>query len=186
MGGEVLRWTGSVIVLVAILVGGCSGKDPNLQAKQFSELLARPDIATAARGYEEIRVKVTDQLTSQGFTSTWTAVPDSTGARSCLPAYSELEVDTEERSLTLWEAEEVIPEEKWVTALAVVTGIVREHGFGEPETVVNRVDDHEVAIRDGYGAQIIFGTAKNTIFRITTGCHLTVAAHQRGTPAPKP
>ncbi|WP_407919867.1 LppA family lipoprotein [Haloechinothrix halophila] len=59
-----------------------------------------------------------------------------------------------------------------------------KHGFGEPKTVADRRGDHEVAIYDRYGAELIVGTAKNTILSLSTGCHLSRDAHRRGTPDP--
>jgi hypothetical protein len=85
-----------------------------------------------------------------------------------------------------WTAQGNLPDGKWESAVAAVAEIARPYGFGEPKVVVNRPSDHEVSFRDGHGAEMLFGTAKNTILSLTTGCHLTVAAHQRGTPTPRP
>jgi hypothetical protein len=93
-----------------------------------------------------------------------------------------LETEGEERSLRLWSSGEGIPDEKWAQALGAVVAVTREYGFLEPEVVVDRPSDHEVSIQDRFNAKIMFGAGKNTIFRVTTGCHLTVEAHRRGTP----
>src|SRR3954468_15879909 len=98
------RLTWPAIVPTVVVLGGCSAKGPDLLESQYAELLARPDIETIVQRYEEMRVKITDRLTTAGFASTWNAVPDSAGTRSCLPAYSQLETEAEEWSLRLWES----------------------------------------------------------------------------------
>lgn len=58
--------------------------------------------------------------------------------------------------------------------------------FGEPKTVVDRPGDHEVAIYDKYGAELIVGTANNTFLSLYTGCHLTQEAKEHGKPDDTP
>jgi hypothetical protein len=140
--------------------------------------------------YEEMRTKIRDKLTTEGLAREWEAKGDASvrGCRSGFSeAFSEIDDNTAEvRGLSNWVSSGNLSDDKWEKAVSVVAEIAREYSFGEPRVVVNRPSDHEVSIKDGYGAEVLFGTAKNTIITLTTGCHLTVAAHQRGTPTMKP
>jgi hypothetical protein len=192
-----MRSLGSVIVVVAaILVSACGpmGKKAaederrNMENSQFAELMTRPDIETVAKRYEDMRMKIRDTLVADKFVVSWQERSDSSGGvLGCNRSFPEVDSSTARVwALKRWTSEGNLPDDKWERAVAAVAEIGREYGFGEPKVVVNRPSDHEVSFRDGYGGEMLFGTAKNTILALTTGCHLTVAAHQRGTPTPRP
>jgi hypothetical protein len=181
-----VRLLGSVIAVLVVLLGGCAEDKGKALESQFAELMGRPDIEAAAQRYDEMQVKITERLAGENIAAGWAREERGSGVRSCLPAFPEVDPDAnEERSLKPWVSQGNLPDEKWDRAVAVVSETVRGYGFSDLQVVVNRPSDHEVSIRDGYGARIMFGTAKNTILAVTTGCHLTVAAHQRGTPPTK-
>nr|WP_052478575.1 LppA family lipoprotein [Kibdelosporangium sp. MJ126-NF4]CEL19215.1 hypothetical protein [Kibdelosporangium sp. MJ126-NF4]CTQ94985.1 hypothetical protein [Kibdelosporangium sp. MJ126-NF4] len=158
---------------------------------QFAELRKRPDIETAAQRYEEMRAKIRTRLTTAELATGWVEEKDSSDAMGCqsssTPSWSEINSSTGEvRYLPRWISAGNLPDDKWDRAVSVVAEIAREYGFDGPGVVINRPSDHAVIFQDDYGAQIHFGTVKNTVFALTTGCHLTVAAHQQGTPQPNP
>jgi hypothetical protein len=181
-----VRLLGSLVVILAVLLSGCAEDKGKALENQFAELMGRPDIEAAAQRYEEMQAKITERLAAENIVAGWIRDEGSSGVSGCLPAFPEVDSDANEvRTLKRWTSLGNLPDEKWDRAMAVLTEIVRGYGFDAPQVVVNRPSDHEVSIRDGYGAKLLFGTAKNTILSVTTGCHLTVAAHQRGTPPTK-
>ncbi|ONI78104.1 hypothetical protein ALI144C_30460 [Actinosynnema sp. ALI-1.44] len=177
------------------MASGCTteptaeGKEKALES-QFAELLKRPDIESAAKRHEEILTKIRDKLVAAGFTAAWREAEDSSSVSGCQSGFSdtwsEIDSDTAEiRALAQWISSGNLPDGKWEQAVKVVEEVAREHGFDGPAVVVDRPGDHEVSFKDGYGAHLQFGTVQNTVLSLTTGCHLTVAAHQRGTPTSK-
>ncbi|MBE1467682.1 LppA family lipoprotein [Kibdelosporangium phytohabitans] len=178
-----------------ILVSGCAAepasddKEKTLNS-QFAELQKRPDIDSAVQRYGEVLTKIRDRLAASNFATGWREAKDRASSRGCTSgfsgAWSEIDDETGEiRTLPTWISSGNLPDEKWDSAVSAIVETVRDHGFDGPGVVANRPGDHEVIFRDGYGAQITFGTLTNTVLSLTTGCHLTVAAHQRGTPPPK-
>jgi predicted LppA-like lipoprotein len=183
MRGYTVRLLGSVIVVVVALLSACAENKGKALASQFTELMGRPDIEAAAQRYEEMQTKITETLTAESIASDWRQDEGSSSVRGCLPAFPEVDSAANEvRALKMWSSPGNLADEKWDRAVALVNEVARGYGFGDVRVVVNRPSDHEVSIRDGYGAEILFGTAKNTILGVTTGCHLTVEAHQRGVP----
>ncbi|MBP2331020.1 hypothetical protein JOF56_011405 [Kibdelosporangium banguiense] len=190
-----MRPLAPLFMVLTVLVIGCGptgkqGKEEEKKAmenSQFAELMTRPDIDSAVKRYEELRAKIRSRLVDAKFLASWQERPDSSGGGGCSRDFPEVTSD-DARFLALptWRSDGNLPDGKWDAAVAAVTEIARQYGFGDPKTVVNRPSDHEVSTRDGYGAELLFGTAKNTILTLTTGCHLTAAAHQRGTPTAKP
>ena len=77
-----------------------------------------------------------------------------------------------------------LPDAKWDLAVAIVTKVAGQHGFGGPEVIVSGPSDHEVQFGDRYNGYLVFGTGHNTILFGGTGCHLTEEAHHRGTYLP--
>lgn len=174
----------SAVTLLALLVSGC---DPNPSEDdvnaRFSELLKRPDIEQMQSTYlallERIRNALVDEIGIEPFIPD----PDEPISGSACPGDFSAVSDGEVRRYRSGRSPGAISDADWPRALSVVTSVAGQEGFGKPEVVVERPQDHEVALRDRYGAELIFGTAKNTILSLSSGCHLTREAHQRGTPS---
>lgn len=184
----------ALISAVALLVSGCEPDQPNDPKDPkdaevnalFTELLQRPDIEQMQTTYlallERIRNALVDDVGIQPF------IPDTDepiSGSACPGDYSTVS-DGEVRRFRSGRSPGSISDADWPRALQVVTEVAGKEGFGKPEVVVERPADHEVALRDRYGAELIFGTAKNTILSLSSGCHLSREAHQRGMPDNKP
>lgn len=171
----------------ALVVGGCdntSGASEDNVNEMFSQLMQRPDIETVQAGYlallEQIRARLVDDLGLKAF------IPETEEpiSGSACPGPMSAVSDAQVRHYTSGFSPGSISDADWPRAVEIVTGITSQHGFGTPKTVVDRHGDHEIAIYDTYGAELIFGTANNTILSLATGCHLTHEAKKRGKPEP--
>ncbi|PRX44939.1 putative LppA-like lipoprotein [Prauserella shujinwangii] len=175
----------ALTAMTALLAGGCdSGSSADDVNEMFGKLMRRPHIEAVQADYlallDRIRARLVDQLGIKPF------VPDRepfSGA-ACPGEMSEVK-EAQVRFYPSARSPGTIPDADWPRAVEIVTEITSENGFGEPRTVVDRPGDHEVAIYDTYDAELIIGTAENTIVGLSTGCHLTREAHQRGTPEPE-
>lgn len=169
----------------ALVVGGCDSSSSEDDVNEmFNKLMQRPDIEAVQADYfallERIRTRLVDELGIKAF------IPDKepfSGA-ACPGEMSDVK-EAQVRFYPSAQSPGTISDADWPRAVEVVTEITSKNGFGEPKTVVDRQGDHEVAIYDDYGAELIFGTAKNTIVGLSTGCHLTREAHERGKPKPE-
>ncbi|GAA5104619.1 LppA family lipoprotein [Haloechinothrix salitolerans] len=178
-------WFTALAVAVILAVGGCDTRPSEDDAHEmFQQLMERPDIETVQADYlallERIRTRLVDELGIEPF------IPDEepVSGAACPGDLSEVK-EAEVRFYPSAYSPDDISDADWPRAVALVTDTISKHGFGEPRTVVDREGDHEVAIYDSYGAELIFGTAENTIVGLSTGCHLSREAHQRGTPEPE-
>lgn len=187
--GNVLMKSTSLLTALAataaLVVGGCDSSPSEDDVNEmFSQLMQRPDLETAQAEYlallERIRTRLVDDLGIKPFIP----AEESVRGAACPGELSEVD-EAEVRFYPSAYSRGTISDADWPRAVEIVTSITSKHGFGEPKTVVDRSGDHEVAIYDTYGAELIFGTAKNTIVGLTTGCHLTREAHQRGAPKPE-
>ncbi|EIE99182.1 LppA family lipoprotein [Saccharomonospora glauca] len=151
----------------------------------FDELLGRPDIETVQRDYLALLDLIRDRLVSDfGIAPFVLDAAEPVTGSACPGEFSTVR-EAEVRHIAASRSPGNLPDEAWPRAVELVTELAAEKGFTDPRTVVDRPGDHEVALYDQYGAELIFGTAKNTIISLSTGCHLTSEAHRRGTPAPE-
>ncbi|MCE7011345.1 LppA family lipoprotein [Kibdelosporangium philippinense] len=150
--------------------------------EQFTELAKRPDIEQINGEYERMLEQIRDQLVAEIGITAW--VPDENPRRAslCGAEFNDVGGDGEVRLYSSGHSPGNLPDAKWADALKLVESIVGQHGFKLHGAVVDRPGDHEVTFGNDWGAELLFGTAKNTTLSITTGCHLTQEAHQRGTP----
>lgn len=177
-----------VICAVALLVSGCESDPPEgSEVNQFfTELRQRPDIEQMQADYlamlERIQNKLVDEIGIRPFPPEEEEPISASACPGDLSAVHGGEV----RSYQFGASPGNIPDADWPRALKLVTELAGKHGFTQAKPVVDRPGDHEVSITDRYGAELIFGTAKNTILSLSTGCHLTREAHQRGKPENNP
>lgn len=176
----------ALVCAATLLLSGCDSekaKDDQVNA-YFSELMQRPDIEQMQADYlamlEEIRGRLVKDIGIESF------IPDPDGpisASACPGDLSALSSDAEVRRYRSGRSPGNISDADWPRALKLVAEVAAEQGFDTVTPVIDKPGDHEVAISHPYGAELIFGTAKNTILSLSTGCHLTREAHQRGRPA---
>ncbi|GAA2843458.1 hypothetical protein GCM10010452_84870 [Crossiella cryophila] len=150
----------------------------------YQQLRQRPDIGQAVARYEEMLSKLYERLAADFPAMGWQRSKDRAGASACGFDFPGLNTaDGEKRGLEAWEAKGNLPDPEWKRALVPVGEIAKGYGFEGPATIVDRPGDHKVIFKDGYAAELSFGTAVNTLLTLDTGCHLTAEAHRRGTPA---
>jgi len=80
-------------------------------------------------------------------------------------------VDGQSLTLDSWTSEGNLSDALWDRAVVIVAEITGEYGFGAPEVVMDRPADHEIRGTDPYGGGYQFGTARNTVLMVSTGCH---------------
>lgn len=183
-------------VCTALVVSACGPDVPpetnvNQKTEQFNELLKRPDIDQAVAKYDEMYVKLRNQLTVIVPALTWRQTDDMSSS-GCGNEFAAVNAglrtdDAVERGLPNWVAIGKIPDEQWSAVQAAADSILRGYGFDSgPIVVKNQPGDHYVTFRAPDGSEVTFGSAVNTGLTVRTGCHLTAEAKRRGTPAPTP
>lgn len=181
----------AVVVLLATAACDAGGEpaDTTMSANpyiEFQQMMERPDIEQASQRYVEMGAAIRDKLVADIGLPPWKERSDSGGSSSCREFPGVDTGDKESRGLPLVFSEANLPDENWPRAVQIVTEIAGKYGFGAPLTLVDNPGNHEISLKDGYGAEISFGTKVNTSLLIQTGCHLTVEAHKRGKPAGGP
>ncbi|GAA4658458.1 LppA family lipoprotein [Amycolatopsis sacchari] len=187
---------GLIAAALVLELAGCGGDDrtgspmsatpdPSRLAKQFADLVQRPDIDQATARYEAMSGQIRDALSRVYPDLRWRQTSQLTGA-ACGFGYPGLETDGEQRGLANWMAPGSIPDGRWDEAVQVVRTVALKYGFDKVVTTVSRPEDHEVVFSDLYDAELNFGSAVNTTLLVRTGCHLTAEAKKRGHPAFSP
>jgi hypothetical protein len=149
----------------------------------FEELMRRPNLTQAEADYQLMFQTIRERLVAEVGVADWVPDEEPISGSACGGALSNLE-GAEVRRYDAGMSPGNLPDAKWDQAVAIVTAVAGQHGFGAPRVIVNRPGDHEVAFRNTYRGELLFGTGANTILGGTTGCHLTEEAHRRGTPVP--
>lgn len=169
---------------ILLLVGACDSKGDSMSSKdeQFAELRKRPDIEQVQSDYLAMLADIRTALVDRIGTAAWRPKEKDAITGSACGDHPDLP-DAHIRRLSSGTSPGNLPDAKWQEAVDLVGSIAARHGFGNPGTVVDRPNDHEVSFSNEYGAELLFGTAANTTLSISTGCHLSKEAHQRGTPA---
>lgn len=147
----------------------------------FDELMKRPNLTQVDADFQLMFQTIRERLISEVGVPAWIPDDEPMSGSSCGGRISRLR-DAEHRRYDAGMSPGNLPDAKWDQAVAIVTEVARQHGFGAPKVVVSRPSDHEVSFSDAYGGQLLFGTGGNTILGASTGCHLTEEAHNRGTP----
>lgn len=165
-----------LFVLCGLLATACaSGPEPSdggNMTDPLSVLQQRPSMAEVTARYEEMQQKLRDRLSAGlGLATPWVD-EGNTGQAACQGEEFSNVSGAEEHSLRTWLYRGNIPDDQWAQAQQIAVDVTKEYDFKELEVVVNRPGDHKVEMRDGFGAQLQFGTAVNTIMSLRTGCHL--------------
>lgn len=177
--------------LVCALAALCVVCGPSVDPKggsvgaeeQFATLMQRPDIEEAQARYLRMLAAIRDEMVAGFGIAAWRPAEGGPSGSACGADFPDVGADGEVRRFSSGMSPGNLPDDKWPAAVAEVAEIAATYGFAAPRVVVDRPGDHEVSLRDDYGAELLFGTARNTTLSVSTGCHLTKSAHDRGAPA---
>jgi hypothetical protein len=169
--------------LTLLVVAGCGAHKEEKMKEAFEALMKRPNLTQVEDDYQSMFQTIRDRLTAEVGVPGWIPDDEPVSGSGCSGDIANLD-DAEQRSYDAGYSPGNLPDAQWQQALAIVTEVAKQHGFGPPEVVASGPSDHEVSFRDPYRGQLLFGTGGNTILAAFTGCHLTEEAHQRGTYLP--
>lgn len=181
------------VALLAMFAAGCSGgTDPYLGPaptggampvqQQFADLMRRPTIDEAVARYTQLQTKLKDKLSADLGITGWRERPGTSSEGGCQPAFTIDSGDARQQHLTTWFTDAKVADNQHDAAKTTVAAVVKEYGFAEVSLDLSRPGDLQYNLKDQFGAELGFGSAKNTILTLDTGCHLTVDAKQRGVP----
>jgi hypothetical protein len=169
-----------------LIVAGCASsatRESNTMKDGFEALMERPDLTAIQADYQWMLQTIRQRLVAEVGVAAWLAVPEPISGTFCAGQLVNLD-EAVERSIDAGFSVGNLPDAKWDQAVAIVTEVGKQHGFGEPKVIVDGPSNHEVTFRGNYQGNLVFGTGGGTILTVRTGCHLTQEAHQRGTYLP--
>jgi outer membrane murein-binding lipoprotein Lpp len=176
------RVVASIITL--LLLAGCNSaaKEKDKMSEAFAELMKRPDITQVQADYQSMFETIRERLVAEVGVAQWVPHRLPISGAGCDAGFSHL--DGETRSMDAGMSPGNLSDAKWDQAVAIVTEVAGKRGFGAPKVIVSKPNSHEVSFRDPYNGELLFGSGGNTVLAVSTGCHLTQEAHQRGTYQP--
>jgi hypothetical protein len=184
---RVARVVVSAMAVIALLAmtAGCSSaaKEKEKMSEVFTELMKRPNLTQVKADYQSMFETIRERLVAEVGVAQWVPEHDPISGSACGGDVSKLS-GAEVLRMDAGTSAGNLPDAKWDQAVAIVTEVAGKLGFGAPTVLISGPNDHEVSFRDPYNGQLLFGTGGNTILAVTTGCHLTQEAHQRGTYQP--
>lgn len=152
---------------------------------QYAELMRRPSIDEMITRYDALRGQLREELTKQLGLESWAKQVGSASRTECVREYPQVRAgDAEKRHLDTWFSPGTITPTSWEKAKSVVFGLAGAQGFTATKLVIDRPDDLQLDLVDSYGAELSFGSAKNTIIALTTGCHRAADVTQAGASTP--
>lgn len=174
------RAVAAASVALLLAATGCESREERVN-ELFSTMMQLPDIETMESKYQGLLATIRERLVAEIGIRPWQQSGQMVSGSGCGGDLSALRGDGEIRRYRSGKSPGNIADADWPRALRLVASIAQEQGFGGPATVVDRAGDHEVSLKDQYGAELLFGTAVNTTLSLSTGCHLTREARDRGT-----
>ncbi len=171
-------------IMTLLLLAGCNSaaKEKEKMSEAFAELMKRPDITQVQADYQSMFETIRERLVAEVGVAQWVPHRLPISGAGCDADFSHL--DGETLSMDAGTSPGNLPDAKWDQAVTIVTEVAGKHGFGPPRVVVSGPSNHEVSFKDPYNGQLLFGTGGNTVLAVSTGCHLSAEAHQRGTYQP--
>lgn len=145
--------------------------------EKLATLAQRPTIEAIRDSYEEMQARLRGRLSAEVGPLQWVNRQNA-GSAGCAEFPG---VGGQSLTLNRWTSEGNLHDARWPAAVAIVTEVTAGYGFGAPEAVVDRPGDHEIVGTDPYGGRYQFGTARNTVLLVSTGCHLS-ANHRAVSP----
>jgi len=177
------RAVGGLVTLLIVAGCGSAAKESEEMNDAFDALMKRPDLAQVETGYQSMFKTIRERLSAELYLPGWVPDDEPISGSACDEPLSSLD-GAGRRSYDAGMSPGNLPDANWDQAVAIVTQVATEHGFGTPKVIVNGPRNHEVSFRDAYDGKLLFGTGGNTILGGSTGCHLTEEAHRRGTYVP--
>jgi hypothetical protein len=157
----------AAIALVAALATGCTEEGPAMDPA--AELAARPSSQEIVTRYEQMELRIRDQLDAELGPFAW-EVKRNGEQGGCGANFPNLGGVT--TYLPSWGFDGNIADGDWPRAKQIVTGIIAEYGFTSPTLQIDKPGQHETSAADlALGAQFDLGTKVNTTMQTTTGCH---------------
>ena len=136
------------------------------------QLAARPPLDDAIASYEKICTTIQERLTADFGVAQWTEEPNSAEFSGCAPQFPDLsEQEAGKKLLSRWYSPTSLPA-PWNQVKQAVREVAGAHGFTTVTLDTHQAGDAEFNLADQLGAQPSFGTSKNTVLSLTTGCHL--------------
>jgi Lipoprotein confined to pathogenic Mycobacterium len=179
---RVSRAAASMVML--LMVTGCNtSRESDDMNQAFDTLMKRPNLSQVDADYQPMFQTIRERLVSEVGVAEWVPDDEPVSGSACGGRISNLE-GAEMRMYDAGMSPGNLPDASWDHAVAIVTDVSGQHGFGAPKVIVSGPNDHEVSFRDTYNGELLFGTGANTILGASTGRHLTEEAHLRGTPVP--
>jgi hypothetical protein len=188
------RYLAIAIVLTGLLSacvseGSNINDDPNAgtQQQQYDRLLQRPDIEHATHTYQRALKEIKQALTDKFDLPRWEQRDDTPIDESAC-GFDFPDIDGRQgvaRSINGGFTRAAIPDDRWEEAVSTVTAIAKKYGFQGPERVADKPGNREIRYFDDAGSRLSYGQIKNMSTYISTGCHLTPGAHERGGPPPE-
>ncbi|WP_162830255.1 LppA family lipoprotein [Amycolatopsis palatopharyngis] len=189
-----LRKLALAVVLTGLLSacvseGSNINDDPNAgtQQQQYDTLLQRPDIEQVTDTYQAALDEIKGTLAKKFGLPEWEHGPyREIGEAAC--GFDFPDVDGRQgitRTISGGFSRSTIPDDRWEESVQIITEIANKYGFKGPERVADKPGNREIRYFDAAGSRLSFGQVKNMSISISTGCHLTPEAHQRGGPPPE-
>lgn len=181
-----------VVAIIATVVAACGARPPSDSGdsmstqQQFAELMQRPDIDEALTRYDQMRTAIRGTLTTTLDLPAWQEDSGTESTRGCTSAFPALDpYDVAKVHPTTWFTESALDTTRWAQAKTAVLEASAPFGFTKIVIASDHPGNFQLTIVDTYGAELSFGAAKNIVLALTTGCHLTATARQRGVPTPR-
>jgi Lipoprotein confined to pathogenic Mycobacterium len=149
----------------------------------FDELMKRPSLTAAEADYQSMLHTIQERLVTEVGIAEWVPDDQPVSGTFCGGDLSNLD-DAGQKCIDTGVSIGNLPDARWDQAVAIVTEVAGQHGFGAPGVIVDGPGDHEISFRGRYEGELIFGTGGGTILTVSTGCHLKEEAHRRGTYLP--
>jgi hypothetical protein len=151
------------------------------QQQQFAELMKRPTLDEVIVRYEEMRGVIRDRLTREFNLPKWQE-QESSRYSGCAPQFADVDEKDSSRKYLPRSFTPAPLISSWKQAKQIVVEVSKGYGFNKISLDVEKPDDVEFNLNDQYGAELSLGSSKNTVLTVTTGCHLSAEAKQRGGP----
>lgn len=149
----------------------------------FDELMKRPSLTAAEADYQSMLHIIQERLVAEVGIAEWAPDDQPVSGTFCGGDLANLD-EAGQKHLDAGVSVGNLPDARWDQAVAVVTEVAGQHGFGAPGVIIDRPGDHEISFRGKYEEELLFGTGGGTILTVSTGCHLEEEAHRRGTYLP--